>query len=251
MAYRGQSNTSWALMPTLYRRSRPPVRPEFELQRRREERARIKAAIFDNPAIESVLAGAKEMSDFQKEAIARHYGAPSALVDLTCEPEVAAVFASNGHSESEVGFIYAINLVELLSLSGASGCWATEGGYQLMLLPMGVTVIHYLAPNPPNPPIDETVTIRFDKGAWERARMTFTLVGVPSVPRINAQKGIFIAMAETADAPDARDMWHLVDIVSQKYFFRHTGGGYTPRNQEFRPDSLLPASDPIASMVGG
>jgi hypothetical protein len=78
--------------------------------------------------IEAAIPGASDLSDLQKEAVARHYGAPSGLLDVTCEPEVAAVFAAKASTESEVGYIYAINLVELLSLAGASTSGRIRGG---------------------------------------------------------------------------------------------------------------------------
>jgi hypothetical protein len=235
-------------MPTLYRTPQSGEDLQSELRSRRAQHARVTASIFENPMIEAAIPGASDLSDLQKEAVARHYGAPSGLLDVTCEPEVAAVFAAKASTESEVGYIYAINLVELLSLAGASTSGRIRGGYQLALWPAGVTEIRYLAPNPPDPPTEETAIIRFAAETWKRVRMTFSLVGVQNVARINAQKGVFIAMLETGGGPQARDMWHLLDIVSQKYFFRHTVDGYTPDNSDFCEDNLLPLNDPIAHM---
>jgi hypothetical protein len=112
-----------------------------------------------------------------------------------------------------------------------------------------MTEIRYLEPNPPEPPIEQSATIRFGAGVWKSIRLTFSMFGVPDVARINAQRGVFISMRETPDGLQARQMWNLVDVVSQKYFFRHTGGGYVPDNPDFYEDNLMPPNDPIARLA--
>jgi len=77
----------------------------------RERDAREHAAIDRAAQIAEVAL----LDDFQKRAVVRHYsGAPSALLDVSTNPEVAAFFATGGGSQpptaGEIGMLWAIDL---------------------------------------------------------------------------------------------------------------------------------------------
>lgn len=131
--YRGQ-RYPWPVRPSLFRDN--PF--EAELRRKLDTVGQFSSAL------ESKYPG--RFSEYQRLAIAQHYGLPTWLVDLTEDPFIALFFASSDACEGDVGIVaqYSPRAWQELSARGKN----------------------------------RLGTIR--------------LIGVPGVPRLEAQKGLFL-----------------------------------------------------------
>lgn len=90
--YRGQ-RYPWPVMPTLFRNNPS----EAELSHNLNTVGQFSAAL------EREYPG--RFSEYQRLAIAQHYGLPTWLVDLTEDPFIALFFASSGAHEGDVGVV--------------------------------------------------------------------------------------------------------------------------------------------------
>ncbi|MEO6444367.1 MAG: FRG domain-containing protein [Gemmatimonadaceae bacterium] len=117
--FRGQSSPAYSIVPTRFRLA-GVTDPLAEVERRiRNERARA-AAIQSHYRVRA----ASLLDDLQARAVARHFGAPSSLVDFTFDAEVAATFAHPAFSEAErshgapLGLLYALDMGQLQEMMG-------------------------------------------------------------------------------------------------------------------------------------
>lgn len=102
--FRGQINSEWDLIPSLYR---PPI--DATILKMRQE---YTDTFIGSLKKESQQFGLKHLSDLEYLAIAQHYGFYTSLLDFTWNAEVAAYFATDGDQPSKVGVIWAFNYKE-------------------------------------------------------------------------------------------------------------------------------------------
>lgn len=103
--FRGQSDASWKLAPTLYRE---PFTRSVVADRRHKTESFIEALRANADRFK--LANA---TDDEFLAVAQHYGFPTAHLDFTFNVEVAAFFASSSNPTcAEVGAIFGFNVEE-------------------------------------------------------------------------------------------------------------------------------------------
>lgn len=102
--FRGQSNSDWDLLPSLYR---PPSNDRI-LELREEYTQAFIAALKR----EARTFGLEKLDETQYLAVAQHYGLYTDYLDFTWNVEVASYFASAGSQSAPVGAIFAFSAHE-------------------------------------------------------------------------------------------------------------------------------------------
>jgi len=154
--FRGQPNSDWDLIPSLYR---PPLNDAI-LKSREDYTDTFIAAL----QAKSTQLGLTRLAHSEYLAIAQHYGFYTPLLDFTWNAEVAAYFATFGGQREQAGIIYAFSLTD----------------YQGMRNPfaaLGSTVEES----------DNTL-----KQAGMEPLPDLELVELYSIPRVYEQEGLFI-----------------------------------------------------------
>jgi hypothetical protein len=154
--FRGQANSEWDLIPSLYR---PPLNDTI-LKARQDYTEEFVGALQK----EALRFGIDKLTDSEYLAIAQHYGFYTPLLDFSWNVEVAAYFATLGGRPGQIGAIFAFNAQE----------------YKEMRNPFAAL----------------GVSIEFSDSALKNAGMEplpdLGLVELYNVPRIYEQEGIFI-----------------------------------------------------------
>ena len=154
--FRGQSNSEWDLIPTLYR---PPLNDSILKARQDYTNAFINALKKEAPHL-----GLDNLKDSEYLAIAQHYGFYTPLLDFTWNVEVAAYFATLGGQPGQIGVIFAFNVREYQEMRNP-------------FAPLGVSI---------------EVSDSMLKKAGLEPLPDLVLVELYNVPRIREQEGIFI-----------------------------------------------------------
>ena len=255
--YRGHNDMKFAFLPTLLRlkfESEDEDRQFIEqgIKQLNDFQVRLENLTKNDPELDFV----KGLTKSQKQAIGRHYGVPSTLLDVTASMDVAAHFASSIKSPivqrndsgpyHAYGIIYAFNLEDVLSLPGIKGCGNFENGFGYMFIPLFDHQRYIMLYKSPTSARIEPYTIRF-KG--ER-KIAFEFTFVPQISRMNVQNAAFLsvdrAIGDTPFVKGYRDLigaWEIIEFFSYKVCFPQTGVAYPldPGNKSkeaFPKDSL-------------
>ncbi|MEP7383178.1 MAG: FRG domain-containing protein [Gemmatimonadota bacterium] len=246
--YRGQSNLDFSIVPTRFRLGGVSD-PATEIARRigiEEERA---GAILRHFTASS---GA-DLTELQSRAVARHFGAPSTLVDFTFDPSVAASFAQPQFSEQELregpplGLIYAIDMGQLQEMFGMMA-WSigADGGREIHLVNTktrwGLPFLTYN--DGAKRPEVQTLAVDVPPVLREQHARLRTCI-VPGVSRIEAQGGLFLELSleDATDAATPLRFWTLLDFLARKWCFRRSDAPYEVRDADGRLRDLFHETD--------
>lgn len=254
--FRGQDDVKYSMVPTRYRLATlAGAGPEVG---RRVQAERERAA-----AIGAYFAQERQapLSDLQARAVARHFGAPSTLIDFTFDPAVAAAFAHPPFSAREraegatLGIIYALDMGQLQELFGMMA-WGIHGAVardihlvntrRTWALPFlgwdaaaqAVTAQQLAVPVP------EAL------GREHAALRTCTVSGVS---RIEAQRGLFLelALSDAGDVPTHHFFWTVLDFVAAKWCFLRQDRSFVVRDAGGGERDLFREDDPELVRVAG
>lgn len=206
--FRGQKMSGYDLVPTLFRSlPREQEAAEQELRRRDVQQSQFVDTILSDPQVALAIPNYLTLSSDQQLAVARHYGSPSAFLDLTADFRVAAYFATHTAEPGPViGVVYLVNLVDLMGLPGL-GATFVDLGHDAGVLAYDKTLQGTL---------DLTWQTPGERGIeWTSGRMRFQepvhfavrLITVPGVRRIEAQKAVFLRLGRVRTAtPGVEDV---------------------------------------------
>lgn len=208
--------------------------PEEELnQRDSRERAAIERAVQ--------IAEVACLDDFQKRAVVRHYsGAPSELLDVSTNPEVAAFFATGGGSQplpaGQIGILSAIDLNFLAGLFS----------FEIASVPNGLKIKSR----------EQRDTWGVNKQMFEKqgilpACLELTLVALP-FQRPLAQHARFISLSgeDGARLPLLTELtwWSIIEryALGLSCAFIHDGHTYEDPSHNITQAALLPNDEKLA-----
>ncbi|HEX9902821.1 MAG TPA: FRG domain-containing protein [Acidobacteriota bacterium] len=250
--YRGQSNIRYSLMPSMLRGLKSKRKfASHRLMARESRQQQIVNWIFRTTAhIEEVLPDANSLDKAQRLAVARHYGAPSYMIDFTTDPEIAAFFATREVSNrQQMGVIYVLNLVELFSLSGSTGLMCHENVKSGWALPYGYQKFIFLSPREGGPPQWSTAFVYFNAGL----QLSLKCITVPQCHRVEAQKAVFFEIS-TIGRHFAHDVYAMAlgkTWIFMRFFLCHklcffqSAGAYSNLDRGICEATLIPSHDPI------
>ena len=208
---------------------------EEDLRRRDvRERAAVERA--------AQLAEVATMDEFQKRAVVRHYtGAPSALLDVSTNPEVAAFFATGGGSQpppaGQIGMLWAIDLNFL------DGIFA----FEISDVPNGLTI-----------------KSREQREAWGVNKEMFEEHGIlPVCPELTfvslpfrrplAQHARFFSLNREGGAPlpllTELTWWSIIERRAAGCAFIQDGRTYENPSHNITRAALLPDSEKLATAL--
>lgn len=202
-----------------------------------ERDARERAAVERATQVAEVA----RLDDFQKRAAVRHYsGAPSALLDVSTNPEVAAFFATGGGSQpipaGQIGILWAIDLNLLDGLFS----------FEIASVPNGLKI-----------------TAREDRDKWGVDKQMFKELGIQptcleltsvALPfrRPLAQSARFFSLSAEDGAPlplllTELTWWSIIErsaVVSCAFI--HDGHPYENPSHNITRTALLPDDEKLA-----
>ena len=254
--FRGQDNLNHRIVPTRFRLTgvADPAASIAERIRVEEERA---AAIRRHCAATSDA----DLTELQSRAVARHFGAPSTLVDLTFDPAVAAAFAQPRFSEREsragapLGLIYAIDMGQLQDMFGMMA-WAigADGAREIHLVNvMRQWALPYLSHNADSSKLERQVLAVDVPPVLREEHARLRTCVVPGVSRIEAQRGLFLelALADPSDTVTPLLFWTLLDFLARKWCFRRADVPYAVREADGQHRDLFHEKDGGLEAVSG
>jgi len=246
--FRGQDNLDHRIVPTRLRLAgiAEPAAAIAERIRVEEERA---------GAVQRHFAAASDvdLTALQSRAVARHFGAPSTLVDLTFDPAVAAAFAQPRFSEREsragapLGLIYAIDVGQLQDMFGMMA-WviAPDGGREIHLVNVkrqwGLPFLSY---NASSLKLEEQVLAVDVPQVLRAEHARLRTCTVPGVSRIESQRGLFLELAleDASDTATPLRFWTLLDFLARKWCFRRADLPYEVREADGKCRDLFHETD--------
>lgn len=259
--FRGQQDTRYNLFPTMYRGLLKPDEAIKKIKERKQKELEIVKTIFDNRQIKLIVPQTRQFSYAQKLAVARHYGAPSELIDFTASPDVAGFFASRSINKTDkIGIIYILNVIEMLSLPGLGGFDRGErefGG--LMFIPTGPLKLTWLEPDPlfSSPPHEQSALFYLNSPIMG----CIDFITVPFIHRIEAQKAVFLRIHHINNYPkqdiqaiceyydSIREFWTLMRFLCRKVCFLQTDEIYQNPDIAITEDEILSPHDDIENLL--
>lgn len=235
--YRGQSSLSYSIVPTRFRLTHA-TDPTAEVRRRVEVEAERAGAIRRHFAD----SGGAALSELQSRAVARHFGAPSTLVDFTFDAMVAAAFSHPRFNEQEsregapFGVLYALDMGQLQDMFGMMA-WAIgpDGGREIHLVntreQWGLPFLTYDGTT--GRLVERTLAVEVPAVLREQHARLRTCI-VPDVSRIEAQQGLFLELSldDRADWRTPLYFWTLLDLLARKWCFRRSDAEFEVRNAD-------------------
>lgn len=247
--YRGQSDLAFSIVPTRFRLA-GVADAAAEVARRIEGEARHAAAVRQHFA-QSTHA---DLTELQSRAVARHFGAPSTLVDFTFDPEVAAAFSHPAFSAREsregapFGMLYAIDMGQLQEMFGMMA-WAlgADGGREIHLVNLkeewGLPFRAYDAER--GEVVQRWLSVPVPQLLREQHARLRTCI-VPGVSRIRSQRGLFLELAldDPTNAAMPLFFWTLLDFVAHKWCFRRRDRAFVVHEADGTARDLFHEADP-------
>lgn len=187
------------------------------------------------------LSEVSSLDSLSQKAVVRHYaGVPSALIDVSTDPEVAAFFASNG-SHVRTGQIGAL--------------WAIDLNLMATYLKFKIDKVGAV----------QKITLSDNREAWGVNKEILEDLNLPPIKfeiisvelpfkRPQAQKGKFLSILADDGSPlEARvemTWWSLIERWSYMCAFIQDGTTYeNPKNNILR-QLLLPEDEPVLKALG-
>jgi hypothetical protein len=254
--FRGQDDVKYSMVPTRYRLATlEGAGPEVE---RRVQVERERSA-----AIGAYFAAQRSapLSDLQARAVARHFGAPSTLIDFTFDPAVAAAFAHPPFSSRErnegatLGMIYAIDMGQLQELFGMMA-WGITGPSARDIHMVNVRrswTLPYLGWDPSARQVTRQLLTVPVPEACSREHSALRTCTVDGVSRIEAQRGLFIelALSDASDVPTHHYFWTVLDFLAAKWCFFRQDRQFVVRDDDGAGRDLFREEDPELARVAG
>jgi hypothetical protein len=279
--FRGQSDISGRLLPTLLRGEGPaPPQPErpryatvdpaapdadkvkeqygqwFEVEQVRSAddlMVRITAQwLFDCGAREqSALTRALQfpavaaLDPFQQRATVRHYAEiPSLILDVTKDPKVAALFATGGWAPPDKTIpVGRLGMIWGIDLNPLSDLFHSH-------IEEGPTGKRFILEKPKDWGINEEM---FADQQIPTAQLVFSDIELP-FPRPKAQKGMFLTIADIEGRPlpitAELHWWSMIERWSYPTGFIHDGSVYEDPDSGVTRGAIDPPDDPLRALSG-
>lgn len=186
------------------------------------------------------IAEVERLDDFQKHAVVRHYSdAPSALLDVSTNPEVAAFFATGGGAQSppadRIGMLWAIDLNVLDSLFS----------FEIASVPNGLKI--KAREERDKWGVNKQM---FEKWGIQPTCLELTFVALP-FRRPLAQYARFFSLSGQDGAPlppllTELTWWSIIERVACGCAFVHDGRIYENPSRGITRAALLPNDEKLA-----
>ncbi len=237
--YRGHNSIKYDVLPTLHRLDGDRESTLGQIDRRAKKLTSVLNRLDNLSESADEFTFLKQLTGPQKEALVRHYGCPSTLLDVTASLDVAAHFATRDAGKTapgdDLGIIYAFNLLDFLNLSGMTSIGPTRNGVGYSFTPIGRVSREVLIFESSSRARWEQFDIYFNE---EKPRaLSFEFVFVPGVERIDVQQAAFISVGNSIDQSVAEELpedplrvvatWEILQMFSYKVSFVHSGNEYT------------------------
>lgn len=225
--FRGESREERGMVSSLFRQ----VSAWTSRGRDRIVQKRLQAelAMAERVRRAFIASGRPEMTMIEARAAARHYGATSTLLDFSFEPRIAAFFGHPPYADFEraqkgatpIGVIYGLAMASIEQCFGILG-WKPEGDRAATIRIYGASgaTVPYLAADMQSGEV-RPAEMKVELPKLAAGGITIRMTRVPSVARINAQKGLFIEIGrdDGADWQQAAQLWYLLDFVCHKWCY--------------------------------
>lgn len=255
LLFRGEHREEHGILPSMYRCQPPQSADNLITKRRRIEARCIKI-------MQAALTAAS--STDTARAAARHYGAPSCLLDFSFSPQVAAHFAHPPFSDAEklqpgkrpVGIIYCLDIRQLIMLFPMQG-WKPipNGGVEISFYSLSSQLaIPYLSFNQANRTIvPATMMINLPTSVSQQP-LTIRAIPVPEVKRVAMQQGVFVEIyVGSKEGPDWHTeviLWHILYLLTHKWCFFREDSGFNNPSEFISAAGLFPDDGPVLQRAG-
>ena len=258
--YRGHESIRYDVLPTLLRLDRDRDSTLKNIRQRQQSLHAVLQRLDELGRTNGDFAFLKDLSSAQREALARHYGCPSSMLDVTTNIDVAAHFATRSAKrqapETDLGILFAFNLLDILNLSGVSQSGPTVNGVGYRFTPIGRVSRQMLVFESPQTANWENYDIYFSK---ERTfTFSFEFVYVPGIHRIDVQQAAFFSAdyafgqdsehQQDADSLAGVVAWEIIQAFSYKACFVQSGQAYTSFLPDSNGDHIYPADHVTSRM---
>jgi hypothetical protein len=256
--FRGERQEEAGILPTAYRgleRFSPEMVPGVLRRRLARERAASRRM-----RMACALQG-HWLSEAQGKAAARHYGAPSPLLDFSFDPRVAAFFAHPGRpsgapasQESQPrGILYCFRFALLQAFMEVQG-WKPlpDGSIEIRFYNTNpVWTVPYLASDRNGGLVQAQCHI-FIPPHVAAEQPAIRIVSVPAIRRIRAQQSAFIEirLRDPGDFFTAMFLWYLIDFLCEKYCFLHGPQPYEDLSIGLSHSALFPPDGFAVGLAG-
>jgi len=203
--YRGQSNSSWKMFPTIFREV-GKLTPAVDIT----DSAMISSFERDtyrefNKCQPSIVSNYKRDDKFENLAYAQHIGMPTRLLDWTRKFFIAAYFAVQGDQNAD-GCIFALNLSSY-PFNDILGRQVPKGGYRIESLENLTKDIQLSFLQPISKPASTINLVKKFKNCLVFFEAPF------SEPRITVQDGIFSVYLNEDDQDLEYDHLALINVA--------------------------------------
>jgi hypothetical protein len=251
--YRGHESIKYDVLPTLLRLNRDRESTLTDICQRQQSLNAVLHRLDELSGTKSDFAFLKDLSSAQREALARHYGCPSSMLDVSTSIDVAAHFATRSAKrqapEKDLGILFAFNLLDILNLSGMTQSGPTDNGVGYRFTPIGRVSRQMLVFESPQRAHWENYDIYFSR---ERTfTLSFEFVYVPGIHRIDVQQAAFFSAnyaigQEPENQQDSDPLavvaaWEIIQAFSYKACFVQSGQAYTSFLPDSNGDCIYPA----------
>lgn len=237
--YRGHDSIKYDVLPTVLRLNGDRESSLREIGRRQAALQAVLERMEELSHTDANFAFLKDLSRAQWEALARHHGCPSSMLDVSSSIDVAAHFATRSARQSapeeDLGVLYAFNLLDFLNLSGITQSGPTANGVGYRFTPIGRVSRQMLIFESPERANWENFDIYFSQD--HTFTLSFEFVFVPGDKRLEVQHAAFFSAAHAmgldpaperpADPLTVAAAWEIVQTFAYKVSFVQSGSEHT------------------------